>query len=72
MPYIIKKSSKQVTCNECHSVIGYEHKNIRYDEEHVPSWFSDHYRIHNISYIVCPDCGNRIILTREKTNRVTD
>ena len=59
---VLEHGIKKVTCPNCKAKLQYEQEDIQIDERDfeilVGNWESQ-----EIKYIICPDCGNEIILT---------
>ena len=59
---VLEHGIKKVTCPNCKAKLEYGQEDIQTDERDfeilVGNWESQ-----EIKYIICPDCGNEIILT---------
>ena len=59
---VLEHGVRKVTCPNCKAKLQYEQEDIQIDERDfeilVGNWESK-----EIQYIICPDCGNEIVLT---------
>jgi len=59
---VLEHGVRKVTCPNCKAKLQYEQEDIQTDERDfevlVGNWESQ-----EIQYIICPDCGNEIVLT---------
>ena len=59
---VLEHGARKITCPNCKAKLQYEQEDIQTDERDfevlVGNWESQ-----EIQYIICPDCGNEIVLT---------
>jgi DNA-directed RNA polymerase subunit RPC12/RpoP len=60
---VLEHGQKKVTCPNCKAKLTYEQEDIQTKRSSADFMFDED---SEIKYIVCPDCGNKIILTPVK------
>lgn len=60
----IKLRKYECECDECDGVITYTKSDIEEESDSEPFDF----KVTTVQYIICPNCGNKIVLSRKTKN----
>lgn len=60
---VLEHGVRKVTCPNCKAKLQYEQEDIQTEERDVDVFPGDWETLQEIQYLVCPDCGDKIILT---------
>ena len=62
---VLEHGKRKVVCTNCKAKLQYEQEDIQTDEKDFELLPGD-WETQEFQYIICPDCGNEIILTPVK------
>ena len=57
---VLEHGIRKITCPNCKAKLQYEQEDIQIERKSADFMFDED---SEIKYIICPDCGNKIILT---------
>lgn len=57
---VLEHGIRKITCSNCKAKLQYEQEDIQIERKSTDFMFDED---SEIKYIICPDCGNKIILT---------